>query len=141
MEADESMVTEICPTKTQTWIANGAILVDVREKVEIDNIAFDVPNIIHLPLSEFESRYTELPKDKELVIVCRAGIRSLKAAAYLLENGYDEDKVVNMKHGIIRWIQKEYPTIGSVSYALNSKSVSGCSDHQHKADDSCCCSD
>lgn len=66
----QTLVKEICPTTTQTWVKNGALLVDVREKDEIEQLAFDVPDILNIPLSEFEERYTEIPKDKDVVMVC-----------------------------------------------------------------------
>jgi rhodanese-related sulfurtransferase len=55
---------EVCPTTTQGLIKNGALLVDVREWNEVKELAFDVPNIMVIPLSEFEERYQEIPKDK-----------------------------------------------------------------------------
>lgn len=115
---------EICPTTTQKWVASGALLVDVREKKEVEELAFNVPNIVNIPLSIFEEHYTELPQERDLVIVCRSGIRSLKATYYLMNNGYD--KVVNMKHGIIRWVQKGFPTRGYTQDILDN-SGGGCS--------------
>ncbi|HOZ70775.1 MAG TPA: rhodanese-like domain-containing protein, partial [Chitinophagaceae bacterium] len=76
MEQVQSLVNEICPTSTQVWVKRGAILVDVREQNEVEQLAFDVPSIVNIPLSEFEIRYKELAMDKELVIVCRSGSRS-----------------------------------------------------------------
>ena len=115
MEAKKTLVNEICPTTTQAWVKKGALLVDVREKDEVEQLAYDVPNIVNIPLSEFEIRYTELPVDKNLVMVCRGGGRSLRAAGFLLNNGYDPGRVVNMQHGIIRWAQKGFPTKGDTS--------------------------
>lgn len=82
METKQTMVNEICPTTTQNWVKNGAVLVDVREGDEVEQLAFDVPVIVNIPLSEFENRYKELPKDKDLVIVCHSGVRSLRAAGF-----------------------------------------------------------
>ncbi|MDZ7936464.1 MAG: hypothetical protein U5M51_16195 [Emticicia sp.] len=70
----QTLVKEICPTTTQTWVKNGALLVDVREKDEVEALAYDVPNIINIPLSEFEERFAEIPTiDKEVVMVCKGG--------------------------------------------------------------------
>jgi len=124
----QTLVNEICPTTTQRWVGEGALLVDVREPNEIAELAYDVPNILEIPLSEFENRFTEIPKDQKVVVVCRSGGRSLRAAGFLVNHGYD--KVVNMKHGIIRWVQKGFPTIGDASSVLpkdgNCCSKSGC---------------
>jgi len=132
-------VKEICPTKTQALIKNGALLIDVREKEEVAQLAFDVPNIINIPLSVFEEHYTEIPKDREVVLVCKAGIRSLRATGFMVYNGYDN--VINMKHGMIRWAQKGFPTIGDTSSVLENASASSCCDsHSHSSDTkkSCC---
>ena len=67
--ASQTLVNEICPTSTQEWVKRGALLVDVREMEEVEELAFDVPNIINIPLSEFEDRYQEVPTDKEVVMV------------------------------------------------------------------------
>jgi len=122
---NQIVVNEICPSKTQLRIANGAILVDVREMDEVNQLAFDVPNIINLPLSVFEEYFAELPRDKELVMVCKSGARSLRAAGFLIHHGYIN--VVNMKHGIIRWVQKGFPTIGDTESILENENSSCCS--------------
>ena len=121
---ETKMATEICPTTTQGRVKAGALLVDVRERDEVAQLAFDVPNIVNIPLSEFEERYNELPKDKELVMVCRGGGRSLKATYYLMNMGYEN--VVNMQHGIVRWVQRGFPTKGDTSSVLVKNESAGC---------------
>ena len=110
METVQEKIKEICPTTAQEWVKEGALLVDVRERDEVARLAYDVPKIVNIPLSEFEERYTELPKDENLVMVCAVGERSLRAANFLLNHGYK--KVVNMKPGIKRWVDRGFPTIG-----------------------------
>ena len=120
----QTLVKEICPTTTQGWVKNGALLVDVREKDEVAELAYDVPNIINIPLSEFEERFNEIPKDKEVVMVCRSGGRSLRAAGFLVNHGYTN--VVNMEHGMIRWATKGFPTKGNTSSVLASNQNTEC---------------
>jgi rhodanese-related sulfurtransferase len=110
---NQTLVKEICPTTTQEWVKKGALLVDVREKDEVASLAYDVANLINIPLSEFEERYTEVPKDKEVVMVCKSGGRSLRAAGFLVNHGYTN--VVNMQHGITRWVEKGFPTKGNTT--------------------------
>ena len=142
METKQTLVNEIFPTTTQSWIKKGALLVDVREKEEVEQLAHDVPNIVNIPLSDFDKRYKELPFDKELVMVCRGGGRSLRAAGFLINNGYDPAKVVNMQHGIIRWVQKGFPTKGDTSTVLGSTGKSGCcSTAPEKANETSSCCD
>ncbi|MEO6358664.1 MAG: rhodanese-like domain-containing protein [Ferruginibacter sp.] len=140
MEPTQIMVKEICPTSTQAWIKKGATLVDVREKDEVAQLAYYVPNMINIPLSEFEARYKELPLDKDLVIVCRSGGRSLRAAGFLIYHGYDVAKVVNMKHGLVRWVQKGFAIIGDTSsVAVAGESSSCCGSGASGNKESSCC--
>lgn len=132
----QQLVKEICPTTTQEWVKNGALLVDVREQDEIEALSYDVPNIMHVPLSEFEDRYAEIPKDKDVVMVCRSGGRSLRAAGFLVNHGYD--KVVNMQHGMIRWAEKGFPTKGDTSAVLGTKNSSSCCTPSSDSSSKCC---
>jgi rhodanese-related sulfurtransferase len=86
------------------------LLVDVREREEVEALACDVPSILHIPLSEFEARFAEIPQDKDIVVVCKSGSRSLRAAGFLARHGYA--RVAHMQHGIARWVQKGFPVIG-----------------------------
>ena len=111
---------EICPTTTMGKVKAGALLVDVRRKKEVANVSFDVPNYINIPLSELEDRIDEIPKDKEIVMVCRSGERSLRTTYFLMNAGYEN--VFNMKDGIIKWASKNFPTKGDVKGLLDSAS-------------------
>lgn len=117
-----TQATEICPTTTQQWVANGALLVDVRERDEVAEAAYDVPNIINIPLSEFEERFAEVPTDRDVVMVCRGGGRSLKATYFLMNHGYT--RVVNMSKGILRWQEKGFTMKGSIP--VEQPASSGC---------------
>ena len=116
---NQTLVKEICPTTTQTWVKEGALLVDVRENDEVAELAYDVPNLLHIPLTQFEERFQEIPKDKKVVMVCKSGGRSLRAAGFLVNHGYEN--VVNMQHGIIRWVQKGFPTKGNTASVLGTE--------------------
>lgn len=128
----ESNITlkEICPSTTQKWINEGALLVDVREPNELELTAYNVPNVVNIPLSEFENRFTEIPKGQKVVMACQAGGRSLRATAFLINHGYNPDLVVNMKHGMNRWLEKGFPVKGSVTTVQKGSddccSTSGC---------------
>lgn len=123
--ATQTLVKEICPTTTQAWIESGALLVDVREKAEVAELDFVAPKLLHIPLSEFEDRYTEIPANVPLVMVCRDGQRSLRAAGFLRNHGYKH--VVNMKMGLVRWVQKGFPTRGNTEGFVTNAATSCCS--------------
>ncbi len=108
---------EICPTTTMGKVKEGALIIDVRNKSEVDEVTFDVPNYMNIPLNELEDRINEIPKDKEIVMVCRSGERSLKTTYFLMNAGFEN--VFNMRDGIIKWATKGFPTKGNVDELLN----------------------
>lgn len=112
---NELKINEICPTTTFKKLSEGILLVDVREKNEVDKLAFNVENLINIPMSEFEEKYQTIPKDINVVMVCAVGQRSLLAAGFLIKHGYDQDKITNMKFGLVRWVERGFPTIGDTT--------------------------
>ena len=114
---NQTLVKEISLFNTLDYVKRGALLVDVREKEEVEQLAYDVPNIINIPLSIFEDRFTEIPKDNEVVMVCKGGGRSLRAAGFLVNHGYTN--VVNMQNGIVGWAQSGFPTKGDKSSVIS----------------------
>jgi rhodanese-related sulfurtransferase len=77
----------------------GPWLVDVREVDEF--LAVRAPGASLFPLSTFLARLHELPRDRELLMICRSGNRSAQATAYLLANGWAD--VLNVSGGMIAW--------------------------------------
>jgi rhodanese-related sulfurtransferase len=75
------------------------LLIDVREDWERAIAA--VSDSIHIPLGELPVRISELPEDRQLVIMCHHGGRSLQAAMWLEQQGFDE--VANLDGGIDAW--------------------------------------
>jgi adenylyltransferase/sulfurtransferase len=81
-------------------------IVDVREPNEwqINRI----PGAQLIPLGEIPRRYAELDPEEELVMQCKVGGRSAKAADFLRSVGFK--KVLNLTGGILEWIDKVDPT-------------------------------
>ena len=75
------------------------VLLDVREKFEF-NIA-SIPNSIHIPMMEIPSKLNELNPEKEIVVLCKSGIRSAKVCEFLCQNNYHTVK--NVSGGIKAW--------------------------------------
>lgn len=132
---------QVCPTTTRRLVSEGALLVDVRERAEVARIAFDVPAIVNIPLFELEQRWRELPKDRELVLVCESGDRSLKATYYLQFQDYTH--VSNMEGGLLKWMRKGFPVIGQRYEVPSAAAASSCCGGEAVAPEpvtSACCS-
>ena len=44
---------------------------------------------MHIPLAQLRGRLDELPRDREIHVVCRSGQRAFAATRCLLQNGFD----------------------------------------------------
>jgi rhodanese-related sulfurtransferase len=67
----------------------GYVVVDVRtpEEIEADGT---VEGFLHIPISEFDQRFSEIPRDKKVIVACSRGARSGRAAAILQRHGYQD---------------------------------------------------
>jgi adenylyltransferase/sulfurtransferase len=81
-------------------------LLDVREPNEYQ--INRIPGTILIPLGEVPRRYAELNREDEVVVYCKMGGRSAKAADFLRSVGFG--RVLNVKGGILEWIDKVDPS-------------------------------
>ena len=81
----------------------GAVLIDVRTPAEVAK-GMASESAVNIPLQEMPQRLSEFPKDKDLLIYCRSGKRSMAASKFLVENGYT--RVFNIDGGIMALPQK-----------------------------------
>jgi adenylyltransferase/sulfurtransferase len=81
------------------------VLVDVREPFE--HAICEIPGAQLIPLGELAERFTELPRDREVIIHCKTGMRSARAAHFLKGKGYQD--VHNLEGGILAWIERIDP--------------------------------
>jgi len=84
--------------------ADGAVVVDVREPAEY--VEGHVPQSVLMPLRSVPDRYQELPKDRTVYLVCAVGARSMQAAHFLGQLGYDARNVAG---GTQDWIAAGLP--------------------------------
>lgn len=63
------------------------LLVDVRTPVEFELGTID--GAVNIPLDEIRNRMDEFPKDKEIIIFCKVGLRGYLACRILMQNGYN----------------------------------------------------
>ena len=76
-------------------------VVDVRESSEFDGPLGHIRGATLVPLGELAARAKELPKDKPIVAVCRAGSRSAQATTILQKAGFTD--IANLPGGMLRW--------------------------------------
>ncbi|NCO85129.1 MAG: rhodanese-like domain-containing protein [Rhodobacterales bacterium] len=141
LQKDLTEAREVCPTTSQRLLAEGALLVDVREADEVAQVGYAGCDVVNIPLSEFEDRWSEVPRDRDVILACAVGERSLKATYFLMYQGYD--RVSNMRPGIARWVARGFPITGSAAAVAASEAASSCcggaaADPAPAAASSCC---
>jgi molybdopterin/thiamine biosynthesis adenylyltransferase/rhodanese-related sulfurtransferase/molybdopterin converting factor small subunit len=100
--------TEITAVELKQRLDRGDTLkiVDVREPNEYQ--INRIPGSQLIPLGDIPKRYAELNKGDEIVVQCKSGARSAKAADFLRSVGFT--RVLNLKGGILDWVDKVDPT-------------------------------
>jgi adenylyltransferase/sulfurtransferase len=81
-------------------------IIDVREPNEFQ--INRIPGAELIPLGELPRRYAELDPEEELVMQCKIGGRSAKAADFLRSVGFT--RVLNLRGGILDWVDKVDPS-------------------------------
>ena len=99
------MPREISVNEAYNKYQNGAYVLAVRTQEEWDD--FHAPNTTLIPLDQLASRLHEIPRDKEIVVVCRSGNRSQQARDILLNAGFQQ--VTSMQGGLNEWRASGYP--------------------------------
>ncbi|MCF8217077.1 MAG: rhodanese-like domain-containing protein, partial [Chlorobium sp.] len=92
-------IKHVTPSVAFEMTKKGALFVDVREEGEIARKAFDVPEIMAVPLSRFQSGFKKIPVNRKVILVCRSGNRSSTATNMLMSHSYKN--VSNLQGGII----------------------------------------
>jgi sulfur-carrier protein adenylyltransferase/sulfurtransferase len=81
-------------------------IIDVREPNEYQ--INRIPGSELIPLGDIPKRYAELDPNEEIVVQCKMGGRSAKAADFLRSVGFTN--VLNLKGGILDWVDKVDPS-------------------------------
>jgi len=85
----------------------GALFVDVRTTEEYS--AAHVAGSVSIPLDQLQTRINEVPRDREVVVICASGTRAKTGRDMLVEAGYT--KVACMTGGLHEWQAEGYPTV------------------------------
>jgi NADPH-dependent 2,4-dienoyl-CoA reductase/sulfur reductase-like enzyme/rhodanese-related sulfurtransferase len=76
--------------------ARTGFILDVRDQVELS--VENVPEAVNIPLGQLRKRLDELPRDREIHVICRSGQRAYYATRILLQNGF---KAKNVSGGML----------------------------------------
>ena len=97
---------EVTIDEAYQLVEEGAFLLDVRTQEEWDD--FHAPQSTLIPLDELESRVDEVPRDRDVVVICRSGNRSQPGRDILLAAGHPS--VTSTDGGMNAWAAAGYPT-------------------------------
>ena len=93
--------------KARREAGDDLVLLDVRDphEWEISSISEE----LRIPKSQVMARATEIPRDKEVVVYCRTGVRSRDLIVALQNQGFTN--LVNLKGGITAWAREVDPSL------------------------------
>jgi rhodanese-related sulfurtransferase len=103
--ATAALPAEITVDQASKKRDQGAFILDVRETSEW--ISFHIPGATLIPLADLPNRLKDVPKDREVVVVCRSGNRSAQGRDILLNAGYKQ--VTSMAGGVTQWQSQGLP--------------------------------
>lgn len=88
------------------WLKeHGSFVLDVREPEEY--VASHIPGAVSVPQADLGLRLGEIPDDREVLVVCAGGVRSARAASFLLGRG--RERITNLAGGTMAWKQAGHP--------------------------------
>lgn len=97
------MIEQLPATALHEWLADEKratpLIVDVRESWE--HAICKLPDAKLLPMQQIPSRVDELPRDRDIVVVCHHGMRSYQVAEFLANAGFT--RLYNLSGGMAAW--------------------------------------
>jgi sulfur-carrier protein adenylyltransferase/sulfurtransferase len=105
--SDGDLETTVMELKRRMDARETFFLLDVREQHEYRICR--IPGATLIALGDVSRRLDDIPRDREIIVHCKSGVRSAKAAAMLRSAGFPQVK--NLKGGILEWINKVDPTL------------------------------
>jgi rhodanese-related sulfurtransferase len=105
--AETGYPAEISVAEAAAKRDQGVFILDVRTPAEWQE--YHVPGSTLIPLDELPSRLDEVPRDQEVVVVCRSGNRSATGRDMLRQAGFTQ--VTSLAGGLSQWRSQGYPTV------------------------------
>lgn len=82
---------------------DAPFMLDVREPEEMaDGV---IAGSVNVPMGEVETRLGELPRDRDVVVICHLGARSAYVTKRLNALGYD--RAMNLIGGVDAWLREK----------------------------------
>lgn len=111
IEKDETsqadlMFTQVSSAEAVKKLAGGwsPYFIDVRSYSEWESARISIAEYI-CPHDEISSAIDQIPKDKDILVHCRSGMRSQIAIMQLIKAGFDGQNLYNLRDGIIGWAE------------------------------------
>jgi len=109
--AELNQVRQLSPVEVLALVHSDSppLVLDVREPNEYSGELGHIPGSKQIPLKDLANRTSELEayKNKHVIAICRAGVRSSTAAAILTSLGFEQ--VSNLRGGMLEWHDQKLP--------------------------------
>ncbi len=104
-----SLPATVTVQQADDLVQNGAFILDVRSQTEWDQ--FHIKGSTLIPLDQLSTRLAEVPRDRDVLVVCRSGSRSQAGRSTLIQAGYR--RVTSLSGGLTAWTAAGYPVEGA----------------------------
>ncbi len=102
-----ALPAEVDVATAASLVEGGAFLLDVRTQEEWE--AGHVQGATLIPLDQLPAQLAAVPRDRQVVVMCRTGHRSAQGRDILLQAGFPG--VTSMAGGITAWVAAGRPTV------------------------------
>jgi len=101
---EEIMIAEIAMEEVIQKRENGwsPFILDVRSEMEYDQARITTVDL-QIEHTNVQSIVNDLPSDRDVLVLCRSGMRSQIAIMLLAQSGFDSSRMFNLSGGIIAW--------------------------------------
>lgn len=94
----------VAELKSRLDAGEDLVILDVREQAEFDEVNMNGHLIPLSKLRQFELGDAEQYKDREVIVHCKGGVRSIEACMLLEQMGFNN--TVNLEGGIMAWLNQ-----------------------------------
>ena len=104
-EEERHKIPEISVTEfVKSMASENFLLLDIREAYERE--LFKIDESLHIPYRQLKDAIPELNREKKIVIYCKRGVLSKRAARVLVDNGFPS--VLSLSGGVEAWVEHNY---------------------------------